>query len=69
VIEIGTNEAWFKPAVAVVASVDLQRGGYSERNLKSPTVATLFLICDALDVRAADIVRRLDTARKGKPGL
>jgi transcriptional regulator with XRE-family HTH domain len=35
-----------------------------ERNLKSPTVATLFLICDALDVRAADIVRRVDAARK-----
>jgi transcriptional regulator with XRE-family HTH domain len=35
-----------------------------ERNLKSPTVATLFLICDALDVRAADVVRRVDAARK-----
>ena len=39
-----------------------------ERNLKSPTVATLFLICDALDVRAADIVRRVDAARKRQPG-
>ena len=39
-----------------------------ERNLKSPTVATLFLICDALDVRAADIVRRVDAARKRKSG-
>jgi transcriptional regulator with XRE-family HTH domain len=35
-----------------------------ERDLKSPTVATLFLICDALDVRAADVVRRVDAARK-----
>ena len=35
-----------------------------ERNLKSPTVATLFLTCDALNVRAADIVRRVDAARK-----
>ena len=39
-----------------------------ERNLKSPTVATLFLICDALDVSAADVVRRVDAARKRKPG-
>ena len=38
-----------------------------ERNLKSPTVATLFLICDALDVSAADVVRRVDAARKRKP--
>ena len=38
-----------------------------ERNLKSPTVATLFLICDALEVSAADVVRRVDAARKRKP--
>jgi hypothetical protein len=36
--------------------------------MKSPTVATLFRICDALDARAADIVRRVDAARKRKPG-
>ena len=35
-----------------------------ERGLKSPTVATLFLICDALGVRAADVIRRVDAARK-----
>jgi transcriptional regulator with XRE-family HTH domain len=39
-----------------------------ERDMKSPTVATLFLICDALDVRAAEIVRRVDAARKRKSG-
>jgi transcriptional regulator with XRE-family HTH domain len=38
-----------------------------ERNLKSPTVATLFLICDALEVSAADVVKRVDAARKRKP--
>jgi hypothetical protein len=36
--------------------------------MKSPTVATLFLICDALNVRATDIVRRVDTARKRQAG-
>ena len=39
-----------------------------ERNLKSPTVETLFRICDALQVSAADIVGRVDAARKRKPG-
>ena len=38
-----------------------------ERNLKSPTVDTLFRICDALDASAADVVRRVDAARKRKP--
>jgi transcriptional regulator with XRE-family HTH domain len=35
-----------------------------EGNLKSPTVSTLFRICDALGVSAADVVRRVDAARK-----
>jgi transcriptional regulator with XRE-family HTH domain len=39
-----------------------------ERDLKSPTVATLFRICDALEVSAAEIVRRVDAARKRTPG-
>ena len=39
-----------------------------ERDMKSPTVETLFRICDALNVRAADVVRRVDAARKRKPG-
>jgi transcriptional regulator with XRE-family HTH domain len=39
-----------------------------ERDLKSPTVETLFRICDALNTSAADIVRRVDAARKRKAG-
>jgi hypothetical protein len=39
-----------------------------EGDLKSPTVATLFRICDALEVRAADPVERADAARKRKQG-
>jgi transcriptional regulator with XRE-family HTH domain len=39
-----------------------------ERELKSPTVETLFRICDALQVSAADIVGRVDAARKRQPG-
>src|SRR6516162_8143406 len=39
-----------------------------ERDLKSPTIDTLFRICDALDVSAADVVRRADAARRRKAG-
>ena len=35
-----------------------------ERDMKSPTVDTLFRICDALNASAADVVRRVDAARK-----
>jgi transcriptional regulator with XRE-family HTH domain len=35
-----------------------------ERNLESPTVDRLFRICDAPEVSAADLVRRVDAARK-----
>jgi transcriptional regulator with XRE-family HTH domain len=39
-----------------------------ERDRKSPTVDTLFLICDALNVSAADLVGRADAARRRKAG-
>jgi transcriptional regulator with XRE-family HTH domain len=39
-----------------------------ERNLKSPTVDTLFRFCEALDVSAVTIIRRVDAARKRKQG-
>lgn len=39
-----------------------------ERELKSPTLDTLFRICDALGEPAADLVGRVDAARKRKPG-
>ncbi len=39
-----------------------------ERDLKSPTLDTLFLICDALDASAANVVNRVEAARKRKPG-
>jgi transcriptional regulator with XRE-family HTH domain len=39
-----------------------------ERDLKSPTLDTLFLICDALAVSATNVVRRVDAARKRKSG-
>jgi transcriptional regulator with XRE-family HTH domain len=35
-----------------------------ERDRRSPTIDTLFLICDALGVAAADLVRRADAARR-----
>jgi transcriptional regulator with XRE-family HTH domain len=38
-----------------------------ERDLKSPTLDTLFLLCDALGVSAASIVERVEKGRKQKP--
>jgi transcriptional regulator with XRE-family HTH domain len=38
-----------------------------ERNLKSPTVDTLFRVCDALDVSAVELIKRVDAERKRKP--
>jgi transcriptional regulator with XRE-family HTH domain len=38
-----------------------------ERDLKSPTLETLFLICEALGVSAAAVVGRVERARKRKP--
>jgi transcriptional regulator with XRE-family HTH domain len=39
-----------------------------ERALKSPTVETLFRICDALDVSVVTIIRRVGAARKRNQG-
>jgi transcriptional regulator with XRE-family HTH domain len=38
-----------------------------ERSLKSPAVDTLFRICDALEVSAANVIKRVDAERKRKP--
>ncbi len=38
-----------------------------ERELKSPTVDTLFRICNALQASAADLIGRVDAARKRQP--
>lgn len=37
-----------------------------ERDLKSPTVETLFRICEALEVSAAELIGRVEAARKRK---
>jgi transcriptional regulator with XRE-family HTH domain len=39
-----------------------------ERDLKSPTVETLFLICDALGASATNVVKQAEVARQRKPG-
>jgi transcriptional regulator with XRE-family HTH domain len=35
-----------------------------ERNLKSPTVDTLFRICDALGISASELIARVEKSRK-----
>jgi hypothetical protein len=39
-----------------------------EGEFRSPSVATQFRISDALEVRAADLVKRADAARRRKQG-
>jgi transcriptional regulator with XRE-family HTH domain len=39
-----------------------------ELDRKSPTLNTLFLLCDALEVSATSFVRRVEAARKRKQG-
>jgi transcriptional regulator with XRE-family HTH domain len=38
-----------------------------ERDEKSPTLDTLFLLCDALGISTADVVGRVEAARKRQP--
>jgi len=44
-------------------------GNFREENpdLKSLMLVTLFLLCDALGISAADVVLRVEQARKRKP--
>jgi transcriptional regulator with XRE-family HTH domain len=39
-----------------------------ESDRKSPTVETLFRICDALNVSVSSVISRVDAARKPKRG-
>jgi transcriptional regulator with XRE-family HTH domain len=38
-----------------------------ERDLKSPTLETLFLLCEALGISASTLVGRVEKARGRKP--
>lgn len=35
-----------------------------ERELKSPTVDVLFRVCDAVGIRASELIRRVEEARE-----
>src|SRR5262249_40431825 len=65
-VEAGAREGRTDPGTALVPgrSVISQPGS----NLKSPTVATLFRICEALEVWAADRVKRADVAKQRRQG-
>lgn len=54
-------------ALAFKAGVSRPYISQLEADKKSPTIATLFLICDALGVSAGDIVTKVEKARKKKP--
>jgi len=38
-----------------------------ERDLKSPTLIAVFRLCDALDVKASELIRRVEGSSTKKP--
>lgn len=54
-------------ALAFRAGLDRSYISQLENNRKSPTIAVLFLLCDAVGVRASDIIARVEQGRKADP--
>ncbi len=54
--------------VAFAAGIDRAYLSLLENNRKSPTVATLFRICEALGVPASKIIARVERPAKPKAG-
>ena len=50
--------------LSFAAEIDRTYVSQLERNLKSPTVDVLFRICDALNVRASEVLARVEGSRK-----
>ena len=50
--------------LSFAAEIDRTYVSQLERNLKSPTVDTLFRICDALGIAASDLISRVERTRK-----
>ena len=49
--------------LAFEAELDRTYISQLERDLKSPTLETLFRICDALDVNASDLIAAVESKR------
>jgi transcriptional regulator with XRE-family HTH domain len=47
------------------AGIDRTYVSMLERNIKSPTLETLFRVCDALGVKASRIVAKVERKRRG----
>jgi transcriptional regulator with XRE-family HTH domain len=52
--------------LSFAAEIDRTYVSQLERNLKSPTVDTLFRICDALGIAASELLARVERSRKPK---
>jgi transcriptional regulator with XRE-family HTH domain len=52
--------------LSFAAEIDRTYVSQLERELKSPTVDTLFRICDALGIAASDLIARVERTRKPK---
>ncbi len=53
-------------ALAFRAGLDRSYISQLEHDHKSPTLDTLFLICDALEVRASEIIARVERGRAAR---
>jgi len=53
--------------LALDANVDRTYISMLENNKKSPTVDMLFRICDAMDIAASDIIRRVERGDSDEP--
>ncbi len=53
-------------ALAFRAGLDRSYISQLEHDHKSPTIDTLFLICDALEVRASEIIARVERGRAAR---
>lgn len=57
---------WTQEKLAFEAGLSRPYISELENDLKSPTVDTLFMLCDALGISAADFVGRVERGRKRK---
>ena len=52
--------------LSFAAEIDRTYVSQLERNLKSPTLDVLFRICDALKIRASELIARVERKRKSQ---
>jgi transcriptional regulator with XRE-family HTH domain len=62
--ELRERRGWSQSELALESQLDQTFVSLLERGQRQPSLATLFALCDALDVEPDAVVRRLVVARK-----